>query len=245
MNNKDCIQNEINHGKYIAQKGEEIWNWSSPAGRLRLQRRVAMFREFLGDKNKEILEVGCGTGLFTEQLALTNNHIIAIDISPDLLKLAQKKRQLINIVFKNEDAHKTNFEDNSFDFVVGVSCLHHLDINKALKEIFRLLKPGGKMMFTEPNMLNPQIAIQKNIPFVKKIVGDSPNETAFFRWSLGNILTKSGFIGTEIKNFDFMHLAIPKPLLSYASKLCDIIEKVPVLKEISGSLVIKAKKPGQ
>ena len=237
------IQNEIEHGEYIAEKGEEIWSWSSPAGRLRLERRGCMLRNFLGNDNKNVLEIGCGTGLFTSQLALTNNQIVAIDVSPALLGLAQKRTVFPNVVFKNEDAHGTFFEDQSFDFIVGISVLHHLDINLALKEFFRLLKPGGRIMFTEPNILNPQIAIQKNVPFIKKLAGDSPDETAFFRWSLKNKLSQNGFTEVVVENFDFLHPATPKFMLSYASSLCAKMERIPIIKEISGSLVIKSIRP--
>ncbi|OGN10599.1 MAG: hypothetical protein A3J46_05315 [Candidatus Yanofskybacteria bacterium RIFCSPHIGHO2_02_FULL_41_11] len=236
------VQNEIEHGKFIAEKGEEIWNWSSSAGRLRWERRSRVFRNFIGNDSKKVLEVGCGTGLFTGQLALTNNQIVAIDISPALLDLAQKRTVFQNVIFKNEDAHRTSFEDQSFDFIVGISALHHLDIKLALKEFFRLLKPGGKIMFTEPNMLNPQIFIQKNIPFIKKLAGDSPDETAFIKWRLIRILTDFGFKDIIIKNFDFLHPAIPQFMISYATKVCLAMERLPILKEISGSLVIKASK---
>lgn len=243
MNYKHRIQNEIEHGKFIAEKGEEIWNWSSPAGRLRWQRRVNMFAEFLGNDGKNVLEVGCGTGLFTSKLALTDNQIIAIDVSPVLLELAQNRVQKSNVVFKNEDAHRTSFDDEHFDFIIGISVLHHLDIDAALKEFFRILKPGGKMMFTEPNMLNPQIFIQKNIPFIKKLTGDSPDETAFTKWRLEKALVRNKFINVDIKNFDFLHPSIPSFLLNDAVSFCNILERLPVLKEISGSLLIKASKP--
>ena len=58
------------------------------------------------------------------------------------------------------------------------------EIEEALRDIYRVLKPGGTIYFTEPNMLNPQIAMQKNIPWIKRKLGDSPDETAFFRWPL-------------------------------------------------------------
>jgi len=53
------------------------------------------------------------------------------------------------------DAHKLDFEDNSFDVVFGKAILHHLDYWIALDEIERVLKPGGTMVFMEPLDMNP------------------------------------------------------------------------------------------
>ncbi|MBU4348423.1 class I SAM-dependent methyltransferase [Patescibacteria group bacterium] len=238
------IENEIKHGFYIVEKGESVWNWSSPAGIKRWQRRVDMFRLFLGNNSKNVLEVGCGTGLFTKELAKTDNKIIAIDISEELIEKARKKiLGSNNILFKIENAYNTSFKDNSFDFIVGSSVLHHLDAEAAIKEFYRILKPGGQLMFTEPNMLNPQIFLQKNIPFLKKMAGDSPDETAFFRWSVKNELLTKGFKDAVVVPFDFMHPAIPKSLIFLFEKVFFIFEKLPILKEIAGSLLITAKKP--
>ncbi|KKS12515.1 MAG: Methyltransferase type 12 [Candidatus Daviesbacteria bacterium GW2011_GWB1_41_5] len=236
------IENEVAHGKYIAEHGEEVWHWSSPAGRLRWQRRVEMFKEFLGEDNKRVLEIGCGTGLFTEAISVTKNEIIAIDLSPILLDLARQRVSKQNTIFKVEDAHSTTFVDESFDFIIGSSTLHHLVVDLALKEFWRLLKVGGGLMFTEPNMLNPQIALERNMPFIRKLAHNSPDETAFFRWSLADKLKASGFKSISIQPFDFMHPAIPRPLLSVMDPILMGMESVPLIREIAGSLIIKATK---
>jgi ubiquinone/menaquinone biosynthesis C-methylase UbiE len=82
------------------------------------------------------------------------------------------------------------FENRRFDYILGSSVLHHLDIEKAISEIYRVLKDGGIIAFTEPNMMNPQIALQKNIPYLKRKLGDSPDETVFFRWKISKLLKK-------------------------------------------------------
>ena len=135
-----------------------------------------------------------------------------------------------------------SFEDSSFDTVVGSSILHHLEIDESIKEIFRVLKSGGTICFTEPNMMNPQIAIQKNIPYIKKKLGDSPDETAFFRWALKKKLTKIGFVNIKIIPFDFVHPSTPKLLIKVFIKLGNYLEKFPILREIAGSLFITAEK---
>ena len=236
------IVNEIEHGKFIAQKGEEIWNWSSPAGIVRWQRRIEMFKIFIGNENKKVLEVGCGTGLFTKEIAETKNKIIAIDISPELLDIARKKIQKNNLTFLLSNACKTEFSENTFDFIIGSSVLHHLNVDSALKEFYRILKPRGKIMFTEPNMLNPQIAIQKNISYIKKMAGDSPDETAFIKWKIKNKLKNEGFDNISVNAFDFLHPFIPASIIKSVQPFFNFCEKLPLIKEIAGSLAITAGK---
>lgn len=238
----DRIANEQAHGRYIAEHGEELWNWSSPAGRRRWLRRVTIFNNFLGSGKKNILEIGCGTGLFTQELAKTGHSITAIDISPDLLEKAKQRVTETTVTFACENAYSTTFEDSKFDVIVGSSCLHHLELIPAIKEFHRLLINGGRLIFTEPNMLNPQIALQKNIPWLKQRSGDSPDETAFIRFLLEKELAKAGFINICITPFDFLHPAVPSSLLAIAEPLLESLEKIPLICEIAGSLIITGTK---
>jgi len=236
------IEHEINHGKFLLEKGAgEIWNWESPAGKIRWARRVQMLTRHINPGEK-VLELGCGTGYFSREILKTGALVTAIDISPDLLAEANKNIQDPNITFCEENAYQMSFADASFDSVVGSSVLHHLDMEKAVSEMYRVLKPNGSVAFTEPNMLNPQIALQKNIPWLKQKMGDSPDETAFFRWSISSLLKKYNFTQIEVIPFDFLHPAIPPKLIKSVSGVGNFIEKVPLMKEIAGSLYIRAVK---
>ena len=97
------------------------------------------------------------------------------------------------------------------------------------------------MIFTEPNMLNPQIFIQKNVPFIKKLMGDTPEETAFFKWKLSRELRESEFTDIRILPFDFLHPWTPGFLINGVDAAGKLFEKIPIIKEIAGSLLIKAK----
>jgi hypothetical protein len=83
---------------------------------------------------------------------------------------------------------------------------------------------------------------QKNIPFIKKMLGDSPDETAFFRWGLKRRLRKSGFTNITIIPFDFLHPLTPKFLIKIISRIGNTLERMPLLREIAGSLFITAEK---
>jgi SAM-dependent methyltransferase len=239
---QNVLEHEIAHGKKISHNAEEIWGWESKAGKCRAERRANYFIELGKIKQHEnVLEIGCGTGIFTQKIYdATKANITAIDISEELLKLATTK--IPEVIFKTDDAMNLSFTDNTFDVVFGSSILHHLDYKKSSNEIYRVLKPSGRMIFAEPNMLNPQIFIQKNVPFIKRLIGDSPDETAVVRWRLKKLLKQTGFKNIEIFPYDFLHSAIPGFCISIASTVGKAVEKIPLLKEIAGSVIIYAEK---
>ena len=236
------LNHEIEHGKKIVEDAEFYWGWGTPAGKERLRRRAEMLIEFgrIGP-GKQVLELGCGKGLYTEKLVPGGSTLTAIDISWDLLKAAADQSRSPHYLVG--DGHLLPFPDNTFDSVVGVSVLHHLEVPVVLSEAARVLQPGGHFVFSEPNMLNPQIAIQKNVPWIKRLLGDSPDETAFRKGPLRDLLRSSGLEVLEITPFDFLHPWVPKPLIGMVDKTGQLIEKIPWLREIAGSLLIVARKP--
>lgn len=236
---QERIAKEIQHGRFLAQHGAgEIWNWESPAGKLRWARRVKMLSSHLRP-GMTVLEVGCGTGTFTRELARCGADIIAIDVSPELLEIARANHSAPSVHYQTENAYALSYPDAAFDSVVGSSVLHHLEVEQALRSIYRVLKPGGTIFFTEPNMLNPQIAVQKNVPWIKRKLGDSPDETAFFRWPLKRLLEQTAYRDVRIDPFDFLHPKTPAPLIDRVNTLGRFLESVPVVSEFAGSLYIR------
>lgn len=237
--------NEILHAKKLIHGDpEHVWGWSTPAGKIRARRRAELIMS--GARlmpGLRVLEIGCGTGNFTEIFAETGSSLIAVDISHDLLEIARSR----NLIPEKVQFLKKRFEDcdvdGPFDAIIGSSILHHLDIGLSLTKIFELLKPGGIMSFAEPNMLNPQIFMQKNIPWLKKRLGDSPDETAFVRWILYRHLLKAGFEKIEITPFDWLHPATPVPLIQTISRAGRLLESITIIREFSGSLYIKCQRP--
>jgi SAM-dependent methyltransferase len=237
---QDRITREIQHGRFLSKHGAgEIWNWESPAGKLRWARRVKMLSSHLKPR-MTVLELGCGTGYLTQELARSGADVIAIDISPELLEIARTNCFAPNVQYQIQNAYALGYSEAVFDSVVGSSVLHHLEIEPALRDIYRVLKPAGTIYFTEPNMLNPQIAIQKNIPWIKRKLGDSPDETAFFRWPLRRLLEQTGYGDIRIDPFDFLHPKTPVPLIDRVNALGRSLENVPVISEFAGSLYIRA-----
>jgi ubiquinone biosynthesis O-methyltransferase len=104
---------------------------------------------FKVQKGMKVLDVGCGTGNFSIKLAKMGCEVIGIDISDEMLKVAKDKakREGLNIKFYNMDVYNMKFEDNCFDGVISVTAFEFLkDPNKAIKEMFRVLKPNGYLL---------------------------------------------------------------------------------------------------
>ena len=135
-------------------------------------------------------------------------------------------------------------DESGFDAVIGSSVLHHLDVSASLRNIRRLLKPGGWMSFAEPNLLNPQVFLERHPgPFHRLFYYISPDETAFVRWSLTRVLSRHGFESIRITPFDWLHPATPRPLIGIVRTVGSVLESVPGVREFAGSLHISARRP--
>lgn len=129
---------------------------------IRLRKR---YEQALGEKFKlceNFLDLGCGNGFIALNLARTGlmHHVSGIDISERMLQQCQKNAKIlnINISLAQADAEFLPFRNDSFDLIVGHAILHHLpDVQDALRETYRILKPKGMCIFTEPSRLGSRI----------------------------------------------------------------------------------------
>lgn len=102
-----------------------------------------------------IVDMGTGPGYLSIQLAnRTGAKVHAVDINPAMHEIAKKEVEKKGIVgeiqFDIEDVHNMSYQDNFTDFIVSYSCLHHWeDVVKALKECYRVLAPGGRIVILD------------------------------------------------------------------------------------------------
>jgi len=139
--------------------------------------------------NKDILEYGCGTGKNALDLLKRGARVTGIDISENYIAeaklLASAEAPHSCYSFKVMDAHKLEFPDCSFDFLIGRGILHHLDYRIALPEIMRVLRPGGSMIIQEPLGSNPLLRLFRIMtPHAR-----TDDEKPFFKEDLNEILS--------------------------------------------------------
>lgn len=111
------------------------------------------------NKNKLVLDLGCGPGAFSIAISDKCREVYAIDIIDDFVKAAKKNAKIYkknNILTKLQKKNKIPIDDNFFDVVFLVDVLHHVEnVNAFLLDIKRVLKKNGLIIIFEPNKLNP------------------------------------------------------------------------------------------
>lgn len=108
-----------------------------------------IFEKLSKEKNLgEVIEFGCGIGYFTKIIAKNAEHIIATDVSEEMLEIAKRElKDYRNISFQVADCKTTNFPDKKFDTVLMVNLLHVIkNPTQALKESYRILKLEGLLI---------------------------------------------------------------------------------------------------
>jgi len=160
----------------INQTEQEYYNEEGKLDRTKIKklRRHAFYYSYKREKvilndiiatfeGKEILEIGSYTWAEWIDKGITPKKISCINISEKELQDGVYKAKNVNfdIDFTLMDANNLTFPDASFDIVFGGAILHHLDIEKTINHVHRVLKPGGKILFLEPLNMNPLYKIYR------------------------------------------------------------------------------------
>ena len=134
--------------------------------------------ERLQDKKYDhILEIACGTGRVTAYLAKSVKHdtLTATDLNQDMIDVAKQKVKDESIKWMTADAIQLPFADASFDLVVfQFGIMFFPDKEKGLKEAFRVLKPGGKLIFSTWDKVENNPAINEGRIIIEKFFAGNP-----------------------------------------------------------------------
>lgn len=217
--------------------------------------QLAIEKYFLGSI---ALDFGCGPGDNSIRFASIGYKVKGFDISQANINMADKvflkyfPDTRPNFIVST--AENLPYEDNSFDIIIGIDILHHVDIEKSIKECWRVLKPRGSAIFREPIEVKLFETI-RNLWIIKKIFPKSASfenhitedEKKLTSHDL-KIIEKT-FLNLEIERFLFLSRldkifrkkdSTKKSLL----EVCDyyLFKFFPFLKPLGGAVIIKLKK---
>ena len=124
--------------------------------RLHSFRIKEIFSIYFPKKNEKILDIGCGAGVFSFELARRGFDVIGIDYSEDAIRLCKnlaERFNLNNAEFIKEDAMSMGIKSDSFDVIYAADFFEHLTLpafNRVIKEIHRVMKINGKLIIWSP-----------------------------------------------------------------------------------------------
>jgi SAM-dependent methyltransferase len=96
---------------------------------------------------KLALEIGCGTGAFARRLAERSQHVLALDLSPEMIRIARERSaEFPNIGFELDDIRDRALSAAAFDCVASIATLHHLPLREVLLKVRDSLRPGGVLL---------------------------------------------------------------------------------------------------
>jgi 2-polyprenyl-3-methyl-5-hydroxy-6-metoxy-1,4-benzoquinol methylase len=159
------------------------------------QRKLEITRGYLSPES-EVFEFGCGTGSTAIAHAPHVNHILAVDLSPNMIEVARDKAVrggITNVDFEVSTIEHVDPPTESFDVVLGLSILHLLeDKEAAIAKAHRLLKPGG-VFVTSTTCLGDTMAFFKLIGPIGRALGLMPMVQVFTVAELVAGITDAGF----------------------------------------------------
>ncbi len=193
----------------------------------------AMIDRYVQGQTK-ILDIGCGHNDFLKPVYSKTPHTYGID--PDASAL--QKNRIIKHKFTGH-AEKIPVENNLFDLVVSAWVLEHLENpQRVFREIHRVLKPGGHVIFLTPNVWNYNVWIIRSIPnrfhhfFTRRLYDRKEGDTYPVQYRINSvkkcteILTPIGLKKTDlVLNGDPSYISFNKPLFKFACILEAFFEK--------------------
>lgn len=179
-------------------------------------------------KDKVALDYGCGNGVHSlVPLRFGAQRVIGIDLSENQLALARKKAEAEGMGGKTEflsmDCEKLEFPDNSFDLILDGGTFSSLDLDRALAELARVLKPNGLMVGIETFGHNPLTNFKR---WLNKLTGRRTGWAASHIFQEKDLIrAKNYFNGIEVKYFHAVSwLALPFLNLPGSGFLLGILE---------------------
>jgi ubiquinone/menaquinone biosynthesis C-methylase UbiE len=198
-------------------------------------------------KNKIVLDYGCGIGNTSQKISASNPlKLFGIDISEVSINKAVENAKKLNlqINYSVDNCEETKFKAETFDLVFGSGILHHLNLEKSVREIDRILKNNGEMVFLEPLGTNPLINFYRKLTPKSRSEDEHPflKKDFDFISSLFEQVTISYYGFFTLVFFVFYKNPQKSLMFKIISKLDYYLLNIKCFKNLAWSVMIVAKK---
>ena len=219
------------------------WSQQDPISELRMWWRAQTVRHmFHALPGENFLELACGSGRFTRALLRATRGECAMTAATFGCKDASAS-SIPGVEFVELTDLPGVLTGRKFDYVVGNNLLDTENAGAVLQSIQQLLRPGGRLVLFESNPWNPVFRIRRWLslyfPFLRR--GDEralPN-----RIQLYELLSEIGFIRITAICYDFLYRPLPRWLMFAVRNLSLILENIPGIRLLSGSILVSAQCP--
>jgi len=223
------------------QYRDRYWLKRDPIYRDRLLWRAQSFRHMVHLlPGQTILELGCGRGLFTQQLVQVSrgeNPITAVTFSP----IGDCPDELPSLVkFINATLQPEELGTQQFDFIIAMDLLDADNCAWFLQNVYELLKPGGQILFYESNPWNPVLRMRR---VISSWLGQKDPRRLLSRPKLYELISELGFIRVFAIFNDFVYPPLTRSLIWWLRNLSILLENTPILQTFAGSILVHAQKP--
>ncbi len=186
---------------------------------------------------RSVLEIGAGSGLWTEHLAavLDNQNSITAAVFDEELARECSAKNLPNTRCIHVTDFANQFPAGGFDYILGTDILTEDLCPRILAAAYRWLKPGGQIVFFAPNASNPLFALRRRLG-----PGNRGVQSPLSRKQWTDVASQRGFVNIEV-----IPCEVIRPAESAAGQAIGLIlEQAPVTREFSKTVAFMAAKPG-
>lgn len=137
---------------------EKYDRWfTTPIGKLVKEYETELLLDMLQpSRNDSLLDVGCGTGVFSGDVLTVGSNVVGIDLSKPMISVAAERFSDQRFMSVSGDMRYLPFTDGSFDKVYSMTAIEFIEnARKAVVELERVTKPGGTIVLTTLNRLSP------------------------------------------------------------------------------------------
>lgn len=223
------------------QYRDQYWQKRDPIVKDRLLWRAQTFRHLVHLlPGQSILELGCGKGLFTEQLykiSRGENSITAATFQEEITRL---DKQYSSVEFLNLTSFPGQVQGRYFDYIIAMDILDKSNCSWILQNIYDLLAPGGQIILYESNPWN--VMLQAN-RFMNKLFGSPDQRQLVNRSQLYELFSQLGFIKVFAVFNDFVYAPLSPKGVWLLRNLSILLENLPFIRTLAGSILIHAQKP--